>query len=53
LKHFRSSLVGVKEESCTGSDQECTQAAAGLAPGRPDEGVWAYVYIAKLLQRLG
>jgi hypothetical protein len=24
------------------------QAAAGLAPGRPDEGVWAYVCIAKL-----
>jgi hypothetical protein len=23
-------------------------AAAGLAPGRPDEGVWAYVCIAKL-----
>jgi hypothetical protein len=27
----------------------CTQpAAAGLAPGRPDEGVWAYVGIAAI-----
>ena len=28
------------------------EAAAGLTPGRPDEGVWAYVCIAKLLQDL-
>ena len=29
LKHFRSSLVGVKKESCTGSDQECTRGDSG------------------------
>src|SRR5579864_5182931 len=42
--------VGVDAPSARPSEARLP-AAAGLAPGRPDEGVWAHVCIAKLRTR--